>query len=210
MTKSDKVGFVYGQIVKLHCELELLRGLEREGWEDIQHASRAVGIGMLLSTMAEALQRQFQVRIRRLLDCAKMGPKENVSFENILNDVDGGDTPDSTKKQLSALLAELRERAQPVVEATNRIIAHNDAVTIQRNELLGVMPGDSYEQLVADMYEWIRLAGRQAPYGTVMVGGYPKDVDLGTLRALYWETCREDGEQQAANLRRLLADAAHG
>ena len=208
MTNSEKVKFVYGQILNLHLELALLRGLEREGWEDIQHASRAIGIGMLLSKMAEALQRQFQLRIRRLLDRARVGGNENVSLANLLEDAESDDTPDATKEQLRGLLAELRERAQPVVEATHKIIAHNDTVTIQRNELLGKMPGDTYEQLVADMYEWIRLAGVQAPYGTGTMRGHP--VDMETLRTLHWETYRKDGETQAAILRGLLADAAHG
>ena len=208
MTNSDKVRVVYGQILNLHLELALLRGLEREGWEDIQHASRAIGIGMLLSKMAEALQRQFLLRIRRLLDRARMGRNENVSLANILKDVERGDTPDATKEQLSGLLAELQERAKPVVEATRKIIAHNDAVTIQRNELLGTMPGDTYERLVADMYEWIRLAGIQAPYGTGTMGGH--SLNIGALRTLHWETYRQDGETQAAILRHLLAVADHG
>ena len=202
MTNSDKVRVVYGQILNVHRELALLRGLEREGWEGIQHAARDIGIGMLLSKMVEALQWQFQLRIRRLLDPARTRRNENLSLANILEDVE----PDATKEQLRDLLAELQQRAQPVVEAANKIIAHNDVVTIQRNELLGLMPGDAYERLVADMYEWIRLAGVPDPYGTVL--GNP--VDIGTLRTLYWESYRQDGETQAANLRRLLAAADQG
>ena len=208
MTNSEKVQIVYGHILNLHLELSLLRGLEREGLEGIQHASRAIGIGMLLNKMVEALQWQFQLRIRRLLDPARMGRNENVSLENILEDVERGDTPAATKEQLRRLLAELKERAQPVVEATHKIIAHNDTMTIQRNEPLGTMPGDTYERVVADMYEWIRLAGVQYPYGTATMRGHP--LDMGTLRMSHWEDYRKDGETQAATLRRVLEDAGRG
>ena len=208
MTNSDKVRVVYGQILNLHLELALLRGLEREGLEGIQHAAGAIGIGMLLSKMVEALQRQFQLRIRRLLDHAETRQNENISLTNILKDVEGGDTPDATKEQLTGLLAKLRERAQPVVEATHKIIAHNDAVTLHRNEPLGMMPGDTYERLVDDMYEWIRLAGVQAPYGSGTMRDQP--IDMETLRRLHWDDYRQNGETQAAILRRLLADAAPG
>ena len=208
MTNSAKVRVVYGQILNLHCELALLRGLEREGLEGIQHAARHIGIGMLLSKMVEALQRQFQLRIRRLLDKAKMRTNENISLANILEDAECGDTPHATKEQLRDLLAELQQRAQPVVDAAHKIIAHNDALTIQRNELLGMMPGDAYERLVADMYEWIRLAGVEDPYGTGTLRGDP--MDMGSLRKLHWESYRQDGETQAENLRSLLAAAAQG
>ena len=208
MTHSDKVDIVYVQILKLHRELVLLRGLEREDWEGIRRASHDVGIGMLLTRMVEALQRQFQLRIRRLFDHARMGGNENVSLANILEYVERSDTPVATKKQLRCLFDELKQRARPVVDTANKIIAHNDALTLQRNELLGAMPGDAYERLVADMYEWIRLAGVEEPYGTATNGGHP--MDMGTVRRLYWETYRQDGETQAANLRRLLADAAQG
>ena len=148
--------------------------------------------------MINNLQEGFRLRLRRLLDRAETGQNENLSLANILDDMDC----DSSKDDLRGRLAELCNQAQPVVNAVNKITAHNDAVTIQRNEPLGKRPGNAYEWLIDGLYDWIKRAGMPDPYGTGTIGDAP--INIETLRKIHWDDYRTMGETQTDNLLQIL------
>ena len=198
MTHPNKLGFVYVQILNLHIEFALINGLENAGLERFSRAADCAGIKLLLSRMINNLQKGFQLRLRRLLDPAKTRQNENLSLANILDDIDS----DSRKNELRNRLADLSEQAQPVVNAVNKITAHNDAATIQNNEPLGKMPGDAYERLIDGLYDWIKRAGMPDPYGSGTVGDAPMNIE--TLRKIHWDDYRTMGETQAENLLQIL------
>ena len=57
MPHSNKLVFVYVQILNLHIEFALIKGLEKAGLERFSRAADCAGIKLLLSRMINNLQK---------------------------------------------------------------------------------------------------------------------------------------------------------